>query len=1039
MTFLEFPIKRYQFTLVAFSLLVALGIASFLGIPRQEDPYFPISAFSITAVYPGAEPQDIERLVVKPIEDRLSELDDIKKIESHSKDSVATILPEFYADVDAEKKYDEVVRELNALRPTLPAELSRIEVRKVNPGLVNIVQFALVSPDAPYRELEDYARDLKDLLKGVDGIRTAESWAFPQRELRVALDLPRMAELNLSPLRVVQALQNENTNIPGGSIDIGSRNFSLQTSGSYESLDEVRDTVVAAVAGRTVRVRDIAAVTWDTQQHDYIGRFNGQRAVFVTANQKDGYNIFEVQRRVAEAADRFQAQLPKRIHLERGFDQSENVAARLNRLTTDFAIAIGLVAITLLPLGLRAASIVMISIPLSLAIGLSALHFFGFSLNQISIAGFVVALGLLVDDSIVVVENIARFLREGYSRTQAAILATRQIFQAIIGCTATLAFAFLPLMMLSGNAGKFIRVLPTAVLSTIGASLLVALTIIPFLASRILKEREDPRGNRLLQWVTHGIHRFYQPLLHRALARPHLTVWGSLAVCIVAIVGLGALLGFSLFPKADTPNFLVTVQTPDGSSLAETDRALGFVEEKLRAMPEVASYFTNLGHGNPKIYYNLFPPESQTNYGDVFVKLKSYDTRETPKVLDGLRAQLQHYPNARIHVKEFQNGPPITAPVAIRVIGSDLDELRRLSLQVEKVIKETPGTRDVINPMRFTRTNLKLNIDPQKAALLGVPTVELDRAVRLSVSGIAAGRFKESDGEQYDIMVRTPMGARPDIGALDQVRVSTLSGATLPLSQLARVEFSSAPTGIDRYNRTRSVTINAEVQSGFNTDRVTKDLLQRLERMEWPRGYSYVPGGELESRAESFGGLQAASIVALLGIVAILVLEFGSFKSTLIVLSVVPFGIAGGILMLALTGNDISFTAMIGFIALIGIETKNSILLVDFTNQLRMQGLPLDQAIERAGEIRFLPILLTSATAIGGLLPLAVQNAGMYSPLAWVLIGGLLSSTLIARVVTPVMYKLIPPSVVAQPLPGSSAASQVASGAATIATSPAAT
>jgi len=337
--------------------------------------------------------------------------------------------------------------------------------------------------------------------------------------------------------------------------------------------------------------------------------------------------------------------------------------------------------------------------------------------------------------------------------------------------------------------------------------------------------------------------------------------------------------------------------------------------------------------------------------------------------------------------------------------------LRRLSLQVEKVIKETPGTRDVVNPMRFTRTNLKLNIDPQKAALLGVPTVEFDRAVRLSVSGIPAGRFKESDGEQYDIMVRTPMSARPDIGALDQVRVSTLSGETLPLSQLARVEFSSAPTGIDRYNRTRSVTIDAEVQSGFNTDRVTKDLLQRLDRMQWPRGYSYVPGGELESRAESFGGLQAASIVALLGIVAILVLEFGSFKSTLIVLSVVPFGIAGGIAMLALTGNDISFTAMIGFIALIGIETKNSILLVDFTNQLRMQGVPLDEAIERAGEIRFLPILLTSATAIGGLLPLALQNAGMYSPLAWVIIGGLISSTLIARIVTPVMYKLIPPAI----------------------------
>ncbi len=1011
MTFLEFPIKRYQFTLVAFALLVALGLASWSSIPRQEDPYFPLSVYTITAIYPGAEPLDVERLIVKPIEDRISELDDIKKIESHSRDSVATIITEFYTSADPEKKYDEVVREINALRPALPPELQKIEVRKINPGLVNIVQFALVSEDATYRELEDRARELKDVLKAVDGIRTSESWAIPARELRVALDLPRMAELDLAPTQIVQALQSENTNVPGGTIDVGSRSFSLQTSGSYASLDQVRDTVVANVGGRTIRVRDIAEVGWDTQQHDYIGRYNGKRAVFVTANQKDGYNIFDVRERVIEAAQRFESELPKRIALELGFDQSRNVAARLNRLSTDFAIAIALVALTLVPLGLRAAGVVMISIPLSLAIGLSILYFLDYSLNQISIAGFVVALGLLVDDSIVVVENIARFMREGHSRSQAALLATRQIFQAIVGCTATLAFAFLPLMMLSGDAGKFIRVLPTAILATIGASLLVALTIIPFLASRMLKEHEAPEGNRALRWVNDAIHRFYKPLLHRALAKPKLSVFGSLAACVVIMVGVGAAIGFSLFPKADTPHFRITVQTPDGSSLAETDRALRFVEERLATMPEVRSYFTNIGHGNPKVYYNEFPPENETNYGELFVRLNSYDTRETPRVLDRLRASLREYANARIYVKEFQNGPPVTAPVAIRIIGADLDELQALAARVEKLVKETPGTRDVVNPVRVSRTNIKLNVDSQKAALLGVPTIEFDRAVRLSVSGLPAGRFKDTSGEQYDIVVRTPMSGRPDLDALDRVRVATLGGGALPVSQLASIEFASAPTEIHRYNRERAVIINAQVQNGFNTDRVTQAVLAQLDRMEWPRGYSYVPGGELESRNESFGGLGVASIVALLGIIAILVLEFGSFKSTLIVLTVVPFGIAGGIIMLALTGNTISFTAMIGFIALIGIETKNSILLVDFTNRLRAEGMPLDEAIERAGEIRFLPILLTSATAIGGMLPLALQNVGLYSPLAWVIIGGLISSTLVARVVTPVMYKLIPPAI----------------------------
>jgi multidrug efflux pump subunit AcrB len=1007
---LEFPIQRYQFTLVAFAMLVALGLTSFRNIPRQEDPHFPVARFRINVLYPGAEPQEIERLVVKPLEDRLSELDDLKRIESRSYDGGAGLIPEFYSFVETDRKYEEVVREVSALRPTLPPE-SEITIQKVNPGLVNVVQFALVSPDAPYRELEQYARDLKDTLKTVTGVRNAQTWAYPARELRVALDLPRMAELRLAPARVLQALQSENASIPGGSIDVDSRSFSLKTSGSYATLEQVRDTVVAVADGRTVRVRDIAEVSWSTQEHRYIGRFNGQRAVFVTANQKDGYNIFDVRARILDAAGRFAGRLPKRVQLQIGFDQSENVARRLGGLGSDFAIAIALVAITLLPLGLRAAGIVMISIPLSLAIGLSALYFLGYSLNQISIVGFVVALGLLVDDSIVVVENIARFLREGHTRLQAAVLATRQIFQAVVGCTATIMLAFLPLMMIGGNSGLFIRVLPIAVFATVAASLLIALTIIPFLASRLLSEREEPGGNRVLQWLTGMIRRFYQPLARKALAHPRTAVWGSLAACLVVIVGCGKLIGFSLFPKADTPHFLITVETPDGSSLAETNRALQFVEGKLRETPQVLSFFTNLGHGNPIIYYNVASHDGDISYGDLFVKLREYDPRTTPLLLERLREQFKEYPNARIYVREFSNGPAISAPIAIRVIGPDLAELHRLAGVVEKTMRATPGTRDVQNPVRMRRTNLSLAIDSQKAALLGVPAVEFDRAVRLAVAGIPAGKFKDTDGEQYDIMVRTPIDARPDVRALDQVRVATLGGRTLPLAQLARVEFSSAPTEIRRYNRQRAVTIDADVKDGYITDRVTKDVLSRLDQMQWPRGYSYVPGGELETRTESFGGLQSALIIALLGIVAILVLEFGNFKSTLIVLTVVPFGIAGGILMLGLTGNTISFTATIGFIALIGIETKNSILLVDFTNRLRAEGVPLDEAIERAGEVRFLPILLTSATAIGGLLPLALQNSAMYSPLAWVIIGGLLSSTFVARIVTPAIYKLIPPAI----------------------------
>jgi len=1010
-TALEFPIRRYQFTLVAFLCLIALGWYAFAHVPREEDPYFKIPGFFITAIYPGADPRDLERLVAKPIEDRLAELDDVKKIETTITDGVSFTVIEFQASVDPDDAYDEVTREVNALRPTLPQEIAELDIRKLSPGLVNTVQLALVSEDASWRELEDYARELKDTLKPVAGIRTAESWAVPRRELRVQLDLARMAEIGVTPAQVAQAIASDNADIPAGTIDIGSRSFSLKTSGAYETLDEVRDTVVTAGGGRAVRIRDLAAVSWTTAPWSYVGRYAGRRAVFVTANQKEGYNILEVQRGIDAALDRFEAGLPQRITLERGFQQSRNVEHRLGRLYTDFSIAIALVMLTLVPLGWRAAGIVMVAIPLSLAFGIAILYLIGYSLNQISIAGCVVALGLLVDDSIVVVENIARHLRMGLDRTAAALAGTRQIFVAILGCTATLIFAFLPLAMLPGTAGKFIRVLPVTVIATITGSLIVALFVIPFLASRLLPRDAAHNGNPALQRVMAAIHRYYRPALHYCLARPRATVLVAIGGSLLLSVALVPLIGSSLFPKADTPQFLIQVEAPAGASLEATDEALRFIETKLRATPAVKGWFTNVGHGNPQIYYNHITRRDAANFGEVFVQLTHYDTHDTPRTLETLRTALRDYPAARIYVKEFVNGPPISAPIAVRVVGRDLGAIEALAGQVQRLVEATPGTRDVQNPLEVARTNLRLAVDAQKANLLGVPTVEFDRAVRLSVAGLPAGKFKDPDGEQYDITVRTAVGARADLASLGEVRVPSLSGALLPLSQLAALKFEKAPVVIQRYDRERSVTIDADVQAGYNTAKVTADVRRELDAMDWPRGYHYKLGGEAESSQEAFGGIGIAIIVAIFGMFAILVLEFGNFKSTLIVLTVVPLGVLGGLLMLLATGNSISFTASIGFIALVGIEIKNSILLVDFTNQVRADGVALDEAIEQAGEIRFLPILLTTLTAIGGLLPLAVQNIGLYSPMAWVIIGGLISSTLLARLVTPVMYKLAPPAI----------------------------
>jgi multidrug efflux pump subunit AcrB len=1022
-----FAVRRWQFTLVMFALLIALGLASFANIARSEDPSFPFPAADISVVWPGASPADMERLIVKPIEDAVNTLENVKKIQSSAFDGLAVVHTEFYYGGDPEKKQDEVIREFNRIRSSLPPDITQIDIRKDSPGLVSIVQMALVSDTASWRELKEKAENLKDIFESVPGVRTAETWAFPNPEVRVAIDLQRLARAGVSLDQVIRTIQGQNQNVPGGSVDVGLRRYNLRTSGSYTSLDQIADTVVGAGGGREVRVRDIADVSWQTEEQTYTGRFNGKRAVFVTANQKDNTNIFNVRDGIYARLAEFERTLPADIKLERGFDQSKNVSNRLGQLGEDFAIAIALVLLTLLPLGLRAAGVVMISIPLSLAIGVALLYVAGFGLNQLSIAGFVLALGLLVDDSIVVVENIARYVRKGYGRMEAAIAATDQIYLAVLGCTATLVLAFLPLLFLPEGAGEFIRSLPAAILFTVLASLFVALTIIPFLASRMLRDnspraaasagkmarligRFDVLADKLLQRVMQIIHNVYGPALRWALARPKSTLLAALGLFVV-IAATIPVIGFSLFPSADVPQFVIRVDAPDGASVEETDRALRFVEARLAEHPEVKRWYTHLGHGTPFVYYNYFSQGRTANLGEVFVELRAFDPKRTPKLFEALRARFNEYAAARISLRQFQQGPPVDAPVAIRIVGPEIEGLRRIADQVEQVLKATPGTRDVNNPSRLLRTDLDLGIDTEKAGLLGVSALEVNRTVRLAVAGLAAGQFRASNGDEYDITLRLPMRERPSIEALDAIEVGTSSGRQIPLREISTPHFETVTNSITRYNRERQVTVSANTRPDFNTARVTAEVVKDLRGVGLPPGYRFVIAGDAEAQQESFSGLLPAILVAVFGILAVLVLEFGSFRSTAIVAGVIPLGLTGALLALLATGYTLSFTSIIGMIALIGIEIKNSILLVDFTNQLRERGTPLDQAIQEAGEVRFLPILLTSATAIGGLTPLAVQGSALYSPLAIVIIGGLISSTLLARLVTPVMYKLLPPTV----------------------------
>lgn len=1007
----EFSVKNYQFTLIIFVALVAMGLNSLFNMPRGEDPDFSAPQFAIVIVYPGTSPTDMEQLVVKPIEKKMNELDDIKRVVSRIDDGLAVIRVEFKYEMDADDKYQAVIREFNAIRTELPTEILSTNILKFSPSDVNIIQVGLISEVAPYGELETQAKRLKDELEKIKSLKNVEAAAFPQQQVRIAINLERMAANRVPLNNVLQAIGSENANIPGGSIEMATKKLNVKTSGAYKSLDEIRNTVVHSTGLNIVKLKDIADINFNYDEQSHLARLNGKRAVWVVASRKMGTNIFEVDEKVKPVLAAFQQQLPQHIAFEKSFDNAESVRRRLSHFGRDFAIAIGLVLLTLIPLGFRASLVVMISIPLSLLIGLFMLDKLGFSINQLSIVGFVIALGLLVDDSIVVVENIERYLRKGYNRFDASIQATNQITLAVIGCTATLVFSFLPLLFLPEGAGDFIRGLPMAVVTTIIASLLVSLTIVPFLSSKILSNHEDPRGNIFLRGLNRLISSSYRQLLRGAMHFPKTT----LLIALLIFGGALALIpkvGFSVFPNSEKPMFLVNIETPLGTNLTETDRVARDVEHEVAKLPKLHNFATNVGKGNPRIYYNVIQKNEASNFAQIFVQLdKETRPEEKTKIIDALRSKFIQYPNAKIEVKDFEQGPPVEAPIAIRIFGENLDTLRDLSFKVEDLIKNTEGSIYIGNELTTQTKELQVKIDHDKAATFGVPMVEIDKTIRLAITGLPVGKYRVDNREDdYVLNVTIPRENRQTMDVFDKIYVNSVTGASIPLRQLASIEFRSSANGINHYDKERFTTVTSFLKTGYNTTAVTEGLLKKLNNMTFPKGYSFKAAGEVEAKQESFGGLGGIILITVFGLLGILILEFKTFKSTLVVLSVIPLGMIGAILILLVTGYTLSFVAIVGIIALAGIEVKNSILLVDYTEQLRADGVTLDEAIQEAGETRFVPIILTTLTAIGGLIPLAIEWNPLYSPLAWVLIGGLISSTLLTRVVTPVLYKMLAPN-----------------------------
>jgi multidrug efflux pump subunit AcrB len=1010
MKLIRLSIDNYQFTLVVFLVLLAVSIVSYFQMPRMENPTVYISGGSVIVIYPGASPKDMEQLIAIPVEEAINELDDIRKITSNLRDGVSVTSVEFEHGTDAQEKYNEMVSKLNSVMADLPDDLLRVEIIQWTSSDVNILQLALVSEESSFARLESEAEKLKSHFEKLRGVKKVLIHAVPSQELRVALDMEKMAQMNISLEQIMRAIQSANANIPGGLINISGKSFGVKTSGSFQNIDDLKNTVVGSFMGQLIYLKHVAEVYFDYEDNYYYARFNGNRAVFLSIQQKENLNIFKITKDIDEIIERYTVNENGEIALLKVFDQSETVKSRINGFMINLLQGILLVGfLVFFSIGFRWSVIVMMSIPFSIIIGLGIVGMAGFAIEQISIAALVVALGLLVDNSIVMVENVDRYLSKGYLPREAAIEGVSEIGWPVVSATITTLLAFIPIVLLPDKAGDFIRSLPYTIMATLTISLLLTLTMSPLVASRIYSignygtKRKQKLIERFLRGIIEGP---YRKTLNFSLQKGWLIVSLSVAALLVSVF-LFRFVGVSYFPKAETPQLMIRVNMPEGTSLKKTDEAARYIESILDTTSLVKHYASNIGKGNPRIYYNIFSKQFARNFAEIYVELEYYKVKEFDALVENLRNIFSQYAGAKITIKEFEQGIPIEAPVAVYITGENLETLKSISRDIEGYLNELDGAVNIENLLDKSQTDIFFNINRDKAGILGVPIIEIDRTIRLAINGMTVSTFRDKEGKEHNIVMRLPVDKEISMEDIERIYVSSLSGKQIPLKQLAGVEFRTSSSLINRFNLERNATILADLKKGITLDEVMQPLINKLDKYIFPDGYGYYIAGELESRRETFGGMQIAVLIALLSVFTVLVFQFKSFAQPLIIFTAIPLAVIGSVWILFLTGYTFSFTAFIGLISLVGIVVNNSIILVDYINKLIMNGMDVVEAIKLAGETRFKPIILTSLTTIGGLLPLTLRGGTLWAPMGWTIIGGLLTSTLLTLLVVPVLYKLM--------------------------------
>lgn len=1011
----DLAVRNRTTVLVLVFLILAFGAYSYVTLPRESAPDVPIPFIFVTTVYEGVSPEDIESAVTLKIEKELAGLKGMKELRSTSQEGLSQISIEFLPDVRTEDALQYVRDKVDLAKADLPQEAEEPVITELSFENMPIVVAAISGDISPVR-LKAIADELEDELESIPGVLDVSVQGALEREIRLEVDQDLIAAYGLTISEIMSLIPSENVNISAGGLETPGTKFNVRIPAEFVKPEEVDQLVIATRNGRPIYLTDVARVTDTFKDRESYARLDGAPSITLNITKRTGENIVRIADQVKVILTEAQRLAPRGVKIEAIMDESVEIHKMIWDLENNMLSGLILVAVVLMVfLGWRPSLIVAFAIPLSMLLSVTVMQMLGYTLNMVVLFGLIMALGMLVDNAIVIVENVYRHYQLCGRRVLAAMRGTGEVAWPVISSTATTVAAFAPLLFWPGIMGGFMKWLPITLIITLISSLFIALVVSPTMCALFVRTGRQ----KTAATPEHGFILGYRHLLETTLRYPLTT----LGLAGLLLIGLAVLYGkqghgIELFPEADPRQATINIRFPQGTSIEKTNALTQTIEDRLTPyLPYVEHVITNVGmnSGNPMEGGGQGPHLSS-------ISLKFFDyaerQRRSDEIIPEIRAAVADLAGAELRVDKAEEGPPTGAAVTIRLMGDDFRELEHLADQAKLLIRDVPNLVNLRSDHEAARPELAFHVDRERAMRLGVNTAMIGNFLKTAIFGSKVGIYRQFNDE-YDITVRLPERQRQNIEDVFRLRVPNSAGAAVPLSSLGDFEYTGGLGNIRRINQKRVVTLTADAE-GRQSNAVLGDVQKQLKKLQLPLGYTLEYAGEKEDQDEATAFLSKAFIAALFLIVLILVMQFNTLLVPFIIMTTVILSLVGvfaGLLICRMPFGIIM--TGVGVISLAGVVVNNAIVLLDYTRQLERQGMELVAAAVQAGVTRLRPVFLTAVTTILGLVPMATgwsfdfhkfvwstksESSQWWASMAIAVIFGLTFATLLTLVVVPTLY-----------------------------------